>query len=402
MRTTLISVLFMGSDSKSFIILTSEYPPETYGGIAYWASNFLETLTRSGYEAVVLTHKNKLQKKVGVTSTDTVRYIHGHDWKKFHWLYRLPVLLKLLLTRKNVVVIASTWDELQIIYRLKPLFGFRIYCSSHGTDITKHVFPKNEQTIRKIDRIFRSVDLFIPVSHSLDRLARTMFPALTCKSIVLGCNVDTNIFRPVENREKKAALKKKLGIDPAHPLMITVGRMMAVKGFRHVIMALPHIIESIPDIRYMIIAQPQEPEYLLIRHLISELGLERHVIIKPPIKNSELPEILQAADLFVLTSEPVYCPHYQEEGLPRVIPEASACGLPVIVSSTGGLGEAVIDNETGFVVAHGSQDLLRKLLITVLTHKESASEMGKKGRRHIEKEFSNQSMITRILDIVNR
>lgn len=384
-----------------FILLTSEYPPEMYGGIAHWAKNLFDTLIHSNHQVTVLTHRNRKHRRLKVTSTDNVRYIRGHDWQKFHWLYRAPHLLKLLLTHKNVTLIAATWDELQILHKLKPFFGFKIFCSSHGTDITKHVFPRKEKTLRKINTIFGSIDLFMPVSQSLDRLARSMYPNILCKSIVLGCNVNTERFHPEMDTVKKSALRKQFNIDPSCSLIITVGRMMAVKGFRLVIMALHEIRKTIPNVLYMIVAEPQAPEQQQIQYLVKELGLEDHVVIQKPVSNDELPKLLQMADVFALTSEPVYLPHYQEEGLPRVIPEASACGLPVIVSTTGGLKEAVIDKETGFVVRHGDQETLIKRLTALLSDENLASEMGRKGRKHVIKNFSDHSMTEKIFSIAN-
>ncbi len=384
-----------------FIILCSEYPPNMYGGIAQWAENLYTTLTENGYDVQVLTHLSKKHKNANIHSTKNIRYINGHDWKKLHWLYRLPFLLKSFLTRKNIILVPATWDELQVIYKLKTVFKFKIYCSSHGTDITKHVFPRKEKTIRKINQILSSVDLLMPVSQSLDRLARSMFPNISCPSIVLGCNVNTAIFCPVPDQSTKNELRKRFGINEQCHLIMTIGRMMAVKGFRQIIMALPDVRKTFPDICYMIVAQPDEPEKMLIEHLVKELHLEKNVIIQPPISNKDLPQLLQTADLFVLTSEPVYYPHYQEEGLPRVIPEASACGLPVIVSTTGGLAEAVVNNETGVVVPHGDQFTLKKSIISILTNRKKAEEMGLKGRTHIIKNYSVQIMTEKILTIAH-
>lgn len=389
-------------EEPRFIILASEFPPEKYGGIAHWAKNLLDTLTANGYGAIVLTHLSRAHKKVRVVSTAQVRYIRGRDWKKLHWLYRLPSLIGELINHRNCVIIAATWDELQLIHYLKPVFNFRVYCSSHGTDITRHLFPKKKRMLRRINHILGSVDLFLPVSHSLDRLARDMHPDLTCNSIVLGCNVDTITFRPENDPQKKAALKLQLGLDGETPLIITVGRMTAVKGFRHVIMALPAILEKFPKTRYMIVARPQEPENFLIEHLVRELGLEKQVIIQPPVANEELPILMQAADIFTLTSEPVYFPHYQEEGLPRVIPEANACGLPVIVSTTGGLAEAVVDGQTGFIVADGDQETLKKRILTLLENHELAVEMGRKGRDLVIQHFSAEAMTSKILAIARK
>ncbi|AOS82844.1 hypothetical protein BIU88_00955 [Chlorobaculum limnaeum] len=387
--------------NKTFVILCSEYPP-FMGGIALWAENLLKTLTANGYEAVVLTHLTRSHKKKGVRSTREVRYIAGHDWQKLHWLYRLPTLLKYMATRKELIVVAATWDDLQVIHHLKPLFRFRIYCASHGTDVTKHVFPRKRKVLEKINRIYRSVDLFMPVSKSLDLIARSMYPALRCPTLVLDCNVLTDVFTPERDPEKKKALRKQFGIAPECKLLVTVGRMMAVKGFRHVIMAVAALRDRYPDLACMIVSRRDEPESLRLDALVKELNLEDRILFQPPVDNRELPKILQASDIFVLTSEPVYCPFYQEEGLPRVIPEASACEIPVIASTTGGLPEGVRDGETGFVVPNGDQEALKRSICTLLDDPEKAREMGRKGREFVLEQFSGTSMTTRILSMAEQ
>ena len=386
---------------KTFVILCSEYPP-FMGGISLWAANLLKTLTANGYEAVVLTHLTRSHKKKGVRSTREVRYLPGHDWQKFHWLYRLPTLLKYMATRRELILVAATWDDLQVIHRLKPLFRFRIYCASHGTDVTKHLFPKKRKVLEKIDRIYGSVDLFMPVSRSLDRIARSMYPALRCPTLVLGCNVLTDVFVPEHDPEKKKALRRQCGIAPECKLLVTVGRMMAVKGFRHVIIAVAALRERYPDITYLIVSKREEPESLLLDRLIEELHLEGRVLFQPPVDNRELPKILQASDIFVLTSEPVYCPFYQEEGLPRVIPEASACEIPVIASTTGGLPEGVRDGETGFIVPNGDQETLKRSICALFDDPAKAREMGRKGREFVLEHFSGTSMTARILSMAEQ
>lgn len=388
-------------NKKTIVILCSEYPPYM-GGIALWAENLLNTLTGNGYEAVVLTHLTRSHKKKGVRSSMKVRYFAGHDWQKLHWLYRLPTLLQYMATRKELIIVAATWDDLQIIHHLKPLFRFKIYCASHGTDVTRHVYPEKPELIKKINRIYSSVDLFMPVSRSLDKIARSMYPALGCPGLVLGCNVLTDIFVPEDDPEKKKALRKQFGIAPDCKLLITVGRMMAVKGFRHVIMAIGSLCKTYPDITYMIVSEREKPECLLLDSLVRELHLEDRVIFHPPVDNHKLPKLLQASDIFILTSEPVYCPFYQEEGLPRVIPEASACELPVIVSTTGGLPEGVIDNETGFIVPNGDQQKLKQCICTLLDNRELAHTMGKKGRQFVLERFSDKSMTSKILAIAEK
>ena len=391
----------MRKEKTLYILLTSEFPPGKYGGIAYWASNLLSTLRRNGRDAVVLTRRNRTHEKLRLQSGEGIVYLRGHDWKKLRWLYRLPRLLYFLMTRRNVVLVAATWDELQVVHRLKALFNFRIYCSSHGTDVTRHVYPENIARKQNIRSVFRNVDLFLPVSRSLDRLARKEYGGLDCGTLVLGCNVDTETFRPAEKPETRRELRRKAGIAEESPVLISVGRMMAVKGYRTVIMAIPDILEHYPDLRYVIVSEPLDPERRLIEALVRRLNIEKNVMLLPPVPHEELPGLLCAADVFVLTSEPVYCPYYQEEGLPRVIVEASACGLPVIVSTTGGLPEAVIDGETGCVVETGDLRALKTAILELLGNRERAAEMGEKGRAFVRENFSDSAMAEKILSVTD-
>ncbi|WP_167375001.1 glycosyltransferase family 4 protein [Prosthecochloris sp. GSB1] len=391
----------MRKEKTLYILLTSEFPPGKYGGIAYWASNLLSTLRSSGRDAVVLTRRNRTHEKLRLQSAEGTVYLRGHDWKKLRWLYRLPWLLYFLMTRRNVVLVAATWDELQVIHRLKALFGFRIYCSSHGTDVTRHVYPENIARKQNIRSVFSNVDLFLPVSRSLDRLARKEYGGLACGTVVLGCNVDTETFKPAEEPEIKQELRQKAGIPPESPVLISVGRMMAVKGYRTVIMTIPDILEHHPDFLYVIVSEPLDPERRLIEALVSRLNIEKNVMLLPPVPHEELPGLLCAADVFVLTSEPVYCPYYQEEGLPRVIVEASACGLPVIVSTTGGLPEAVIDGETGCVVETGDLRALKTKILELLGDRERAAKMGEKGRAFVRENFSDSAMAEKILSVTD-
>ena len=384
---------------RLFIILVSEFPPGQHGGIAHWASNLHTTLNSSGIKTVVLTRRSAVHKQLKLRSTETVKYIAGRSWQKMNWLYILPHLLGLLATHEKPVVIAATWHNVDKIYALKKLLPFTLYCSARGSDITKAVYPPGNRECIKLGRVLKHVDLVIPISGFLDNLIKKSYPEQQISSVVIGNDVNHHLFKPDKKPAARNALRRKLGIPAETPVLLTVGRMVGFKGFPELIQGLPEVTAKIPDLILLIISAPREPEYSRILAAIQSSGLEKHVMIENPVEHQELPAIYQAADVFVLYSKVVYEPMYQEEGFGRTSIEAAACGLPVIVSDTGGQPETVIHEKTGYVVKTGDIATLSKRLITLLTDKQLACEMGSNGRDFVVGTFTAEIMKQKILQL---
>lgn len=386
-------------NNKLFIILVSEFPPGQHGGIAHWANNLYTTLNSCGIKAVVLTRRSSVHKKLKLRSTETIKYISGRSWQKMNWLYILPHLLALVVTHKKPIVIAATWHNAAKIYNLKKLFPFTLYCSARGSDITKAVHPPNNRELRKLGRVLKNVDMVIPISNFLDGLIKKTYPEQQIRSVVIGNDVNHHLFKPETNQITRKELKAKLGIPPEVPVLLTVGRMVGFKGFPELINSLPAVIKKVPELVLLIISAPREPEYSKILGVIRSKGLEKNVLIKNPVEHHELPAIYQAADVFVLYSKAVYEPIYQEEGFGRTSIEAAACGLPVVVSDTGGQPETVIHDKTGYVVKAGDTTTLSERLVTLLTDKQFAHEMGSHGRNFIANTFTADIMKQKILQL---
>jgi glycosyltransferase involved in cell wall biosynthesis len=86
----------------------------------------------------------------------------------------------------------------------------------------------------------------------------------------------------------------------------------------------------------------------------------------------DIPEILHDLDVLVLTS--------RWEGLPRVFPEAMAAGKPVVACRVDGAAEAVLEGETGFLCEPGERAVLAERLVSLLSDRDRAREMGQAGR----------------------
>ncbi len=89
------------------------------------------------------------------------------------------------------------------------------------------------------------------------------------------------------------------------------------------------------------------------------------------------------------------------EGLPRVILEAMALAKPVVASRVGGIPDLVKDGATGFLFEVGSVEQLAEKLRILLSNKEMAVEMGKRGRELVQSQFSNEKYIENYIQMIN-
>jgi glycosyltransferase involved in cell wall biosynthesis len=93
-------------------------------------------------------------------------------------------------------------------------------------------------------------------------------------------------------------------------------------------------------------------------------------------------------DVFLLTS--------LWEGLPRVIPQAMAMGLPVVANAVDGSSEAIVPGETGYLCSPGALDEMAECCAELLRDPVKRNAMGKKGQEYASKEFDVRQMVTQI------
>lgn len=133
-----------------------------------------------------------------------------------------------------------------------------------------------------------------------------------------------------------------------------------------------------------------------VRRQAASLGIASRVAFWGA--RNDIPELLAKSQVFVLTSN--------WEGLPLTILEAMRAGLPVIASDVGGVREAVVDGETGFLVPRRGVEALHTRLQSLLANPELRLTMGTKGRIRYESHFTFNYMLARTLavyhEVVNR
>jgi len=176
-----------------------------------------------------------------------------------------------------------------------------------------------------------------------------------------------------------ARARERLALDDAAQIVLTTGRMIDVKGHRHLLGAVPAVLEQIPDAVFVWVGGgPLEAE---LRDRVSRLGLEESVCFAG--QRNDVPDLMAAAELLVLPS--------LVEGLPLVVLEAMAAGLPVVGTNVTGTNEAVVDDVTGRLVRPGrlagpaDASELAAAIIEVLEDPLRAAQWGAAGRERVER-----------------
>jgi glycosyltransferase involved in cell wall biosynthesis len=193
----------------------------------------------------------------------------------------------------------------------------------------------------------REVRLFIAVSEFIRRrMLERGFPE--DRIVVHYIGVDTEFFRP----------------DPTvvrEPVVLFVGRLLEFKGVTHLIAAMREVQARVPEAELVIAGSDVLREQL--EHQARESGVRARFL--GTIRPEEVRGWMNRARVLCVPS--VTTASGRTEGLPTVVNEAQAMGLPVVGSVTAGIPEAVLDGQTGLLGREGDRAALAANLEVLLT-----------------------------------
>ena len=188
----------------------------------------------------------------------------------------------------------------------------------------------------------------------------------------------------------KAELRKKLGINNKFTVVM-VASMGDSKDQTTFIKAAAKVLETSDEVQFLLIGDgPKKQEYLA---LVSLLGLDKDVLFTGEVENVE--SYLSAADLSVLASA-----QWHGEGIPNVVMESMACGIPVIATDNGGTRELIRNGENGFLIRNGDFKALSEKILLLKRDPDMAREFAASGSRLIGVTFNQRQMIRSFEDIL--
>jgi glycosyltransferase involved in cell wall biosynthesis len=176
-------------------------------------------------------------------------------------------------------------------------------------------------------------------------------------------------------------IRRDLGLGPDDYVVGNVGRLAPQKGQRHLIGAMPLLLERVPRAHAVIAGGGDLEEYL--RDLALEVGVADRVHVLGPRR--DVPALMHAMDVFAMPS--IW------EGFGLVLLEAMAAGRPIVASRVATIPEVVEDEATGLLVPPGDPVALAESLAQLAHDPERARAFGEAGRQRLRTRFSLEKMV---------
>ncbi len=333
------------------LMVSWEYPPVVVGGLGRHVYQLATALATAGHEVVVLSRRpsgtdpsthpstDEIAQDVRVVAAaqDPHEFDFGADMMAWtlamgHSMVRAGLAIKGRRNRPWIpdVVHAHDWLVAHPAIALAEYFDVPLVSTIHATEAGRHSGWVSGSISRQVHAVeswlVRESDSLITCSASMsDEITELFGPGLT-EIRVIRNGIDAALW-PFARRQPRNG--------PAQ--LMYLGRLEYEKGIHDAIAALPRIRRTHPGTTLTIAGDGTQQQWLVEQ-------ARKHKVLKAitfvgRLDHEDLVQLLHTADAAVLPS------HYEPFGI--VALEAAATGIPLVTSNVGGLGEAVINGQTG-------------------------------------------------------
>ena len=364
-----------------------EYPPVIIGGLGRHVHHLATALAAEGHDVVVLARQHAGTDPASHPTTDEVvegvriiaaaqdphEFDFGTDMMAWtlamgHAMLRAGLMLGNHWTPD--VVHAHDWLVAHPAIALAEFFDVPIVSTIHATEAGRHSGWVSGRISRQVHAVeswlARESDALIACSASMAAEVSELFdPGLSQISVIPnGIDSDRWPFAPRRAHD-------------APPELLYFGRLEYEKGVHDAIAALPRIRRAHPGTTLTIAGDGTQLDWLI--EVARKHKVLKSVSFTGRADHDELLALLHRADVAVLPSL------YEPFGI--VALEAAAAGIPLVTSDVGGLGEAVIDGETGLSCPPRDVAALASAVCTALADPAAAQRRAVAARERLTSEF---------------
>jgi glycosyltransferase involved in cell wall biosynthesis len=202
---------------------------------------------------------------------------------------------------------------------------------------------------------------------------------------ILRNAVDISRFKPSKN----VGMRQSYKIEDNDILILFIGHLEPFKGIFELLDAFKKIRINHHNCKLMIVGEGHEEQK--VKNIVSKFDLDEYTIFTGKVSPETIQNFYQMADIFTLPS--------YTEGLPLVVIEAMACGLPVVVSTVGGIPELVNDGVNGFLVPPKDKFSLTEKLEILVDNEELRQKFGLKALETVDDEFNIEKKVEKMIEI---
>lgn len=287
---------------------------------------------------------------------------------------------KYLKDHKIEVVLANYGMPAAHMAPICKKMGIPLIAIFHGHDATDKKLLATYKD--KYIRLFSDANYTIAVSEEMKKRL-LIAGAVPEKLVLIPYGVDINKFSPIESNIEKNTF-------------LAVGRFAGKKGPMYTIRAFSKVLLRFPNAKLVMVGG-KTGLYDECEKLVTALGIQNSVEFTGILNSEQVAQKMSEALAFVQHS--LTASNGDMEGTPLGILEASASALPVVSTLHGGIKEAIIHNETGYLVEEKDENAMAEFMIKLLEDPERAKQMGLNGRKHISQNYHQETQIRKIYDL---
>jgi glycogen(starch) synthase len=393
-------------------VLVYEYPPKIVGGLGTYAAEITRKFVLMEHDVSVFTMNDdvgglptreiwrgiEIHRPLHIDVSDSLPDVIAEDIKK--WGRGIQLFSKILVYNylsasklvnelikkesfKYDIVIAHDWLSVIGGITIKKESGLPLAFHVHSTEKGRTLGNGSEVVNNIESHGARAADLIVTVSYAMkDELLKLGFP----KDKIQVCynGVDPQKYNPKTTNKQTKELRSSYGLKDDDLMILFIGRLVGVKGVDKLIMAMPHVLQKIPNAKLVIVGLGDLQDYLV--NLVKTIKLQDSV----KFRFEFLPEeerILHydACDVAVFPSL------YEPFGI--VALEAMSMERPVVVGAAGvsGMREIIIpcgEDQCGFHVNPNNPSDIAWGITSAIENPEKKEWLGKNGRRRVLNEFT--------------
>lgn len=369
--------------SENLLIFSYDYPPSD-GGIARLCQEIATGMHPYYRKVTVLTReKSGISKPYNYDAVKVVKLPPKRlICELAAWWYLLRIADK-----KNTDVLCGLWHPEAAIALLAGIPN--TFILAHGTEYLSGTSSfRRKYWLPFYGRwVLKNARKVIANSHYTQKLTQAVCPE--AKTVALPLAVNPQYFRPMSTRKEDGFLK-----------LCTVSRVLQFKGHDFIartIASLPNEVKQ--KIRWNIAGTGSYLEAL--KSLVQEIGIDPLVHFHGFVSDQELPGFYSANDVFILCTRE-QADSTSVEGFGLVFLEAQACGTPAIGARTGGIPDAVIPGEGGWLINQDNTEELSALLQSLIDQPESVTAQALAGRKRVENTANWSYYCSQLKNIFNR
>lgn len=180
------------------------------------------------------------------------------------------------------------------------------------------------------------------------------------------------------------------------PVVLAVGRLVEKKGYPTLLAAAALLRDRGVRIRVRIVGEG--PEWGRLQRMVHALGVEGSVAFLGPLTPAEVADELRRADVFALACERLA--DGDRDGIPNVILEAMARGLPIVSTRLAGVAEAVVDGECGLLTEQGDAQAFASSIQRLVADPGLRVILGEAARARVVRHFDRRATLPAVTEVL--